>query len=181
MPISHHLRRVPPPPRVCRDLLSLHEEGVGGELRAVTHGHVVEDECTDPERAARANCGAVAFERAVLLRVALDLAPVIEDRLIPDGGERRLGDVRAVVEDPPADPNTHQPPEHVLEGRAIEKVQVVNRMHLPNALRAPEIGMVDGANGRPHWAQRYDATLYPDEVNRGDHDAERKEHGVHRV
>src|SRR5215510_503754 len=115
MPISHHLRRVPPPPRVCRDLLSLHEEGVGGELRAVTHGHAVEDECTDPERAARVNCGAVALERAVLLRVALDLAPVIEDRLIPDGGESRLGDVRAVVEDPPADPNTHQPQEHVFE------------------------------------------------------------------
>src|SRR5256885_8322175 len=50
---------------------------------------------------------------------SLDLAPVIEDRLIPDGGECRLGDVRAVVEGPPADLDAHQPPEHVLEiGRA---------------------------------------------------------------
>src|SRR5205823_11970204 len=78
LPISHLLGRVPPPPRVGRDLLSLHEEGVGGKGCAITHGHAVEDECTDPERAASANRGSVAFERAVLLRVALDLAPVVE-------------------------------------------------------------------------------------------------------
>src|SRR6266540_3793399 len=179
--MSHFPRRVAGPTRACRNILSLHKKGVGGEHCAVTHRHAVKDKCANPDRAASANRRSVAFESAVLLRVALDLAPVIEDRLIPDGGERRLGDVRAVVEDPPADPNTHQLPEQVLERRAIESVQVVNRMHLPNALRTPEIGMVDGANGRPHWAQRYDATLHPDEVNSGRHDAERKEHGVHRV
>src|SRR5437667_6267540 len=179
--MSHLPRRVSSPTRACRYILSLHQKGVGSEHGAVTHRHAVKDKCANPDRAASANRRSVAFESAVLLRVALDLAPIIENRLIPDGGERRLGDVRAVVEDPPADPNTHQPPEQVLEGRAIEKVQVVNRMHLPDALRIPEIGMVDGADGRPHRAQRYDATLHPDEVNSGDHDAERKEHGVHRV
>src|SRR5437899_4321339 len=113
--------------------------------------------------------------------VVLDLAPVIEDRLIPDGGERRLGDVRAVVEDPPADPNTHQPPEHVFERRAIESVQVVNRMQLPNPLRPPEIGVVDGANGRLRWVQRDDATLHPAQEDGGDHHAEREEHSAHPV
>src|SRR2546422_7130841 len=37
------------------------------------------------------------------------------------------------------------------------------RSHLPNALSTPEIGMVDGANGRPHWAQRNDAALRSEE------------------
>src|SRR5262249_22929891 len=111
--ISHLFRRVAAPPRLCWDLLSLHEKGVGGEHRAVTHRHAVVDQCANTDRAAGANHGAVAFECAVFLRVALDLAPVIEDRLIPDRGEGRLGDVDAVVEDTPPDPNTHQPPEHV--------------------------------------------------------------------
>src|SRR5438093_9196984 len=132
--MSHLPRRVAAPPRTSRDILSFHQEGVCCEHRADTHRHAVEDERAHPDRAASANRGSVAFERAVLLRVALDLAPVIEDRLIPDGGENRLGDVRAVVEDPPSDPNTHQAPEHVFEWRAIESVQVVNRMQLPNPL-----------------------------------------------
>ena len=113
--------------------------------------------------------------------MALDLAPVIEDRLIPDGGESRLGDVRAVVEGPPADLNAHQPPEQVLERRAIESVQVVNRMHLPNPFSPPEIGMVDGANGRLCWVQRDDATLHPAQEDSGDHHAEREQHGVQPV
>src|SRR5215472_15985665 len=179
--ISHLPRWVTAPPRTSGDILSLHKEGVGGEHRAVTHRHAVEDECAHPHRAAGANRGSIAFESAVLLRVALDLAPVIEDRLIPDGGESRLGDMRAVVEDPPADPNTHQPPEHVLERRAIESVQVVNRMHLPNPLSPPEIGMIDGANGRLRWVQRDDATLHPTQEDGGDHHAEREEHSVHPV
>src|SRR5215472_1033677 len=179
--ISHLPRRVAAPPRTSGDILSLHEEGVGDEHRAVTHRHAVEDECAHPDRAASANRGSVAFESAVLHRVALELAPVIENRLIPDGGESRLGDMRAVVEDPPADPNTHQPPEHVLERRAIESVQVVNRMHLPNPLSPPEIGMVDGANGRLRWVQRNDATLDPAQEGGGDHYAEREEHSVHPV
>src|SRR5258708_28149927 len=179
--IPHPPARIPAPPLAWRDILSLHEEGVGGEHRAVTHRHAVEDECAHPDRTASANRGSVAFESAVLLRVALDLAPVIEDRLIPDGGESRLGDVRAVVEDPPADPNTHQPPEHVLERRAIESVQVVNRMHLPNPLSPPEIGWVDVANGRLRWVQRDDATLHPAQKDGGDHHAGREKHSVDRM
>src|SRR5215472_13809442 len=179
--ISHLPRWVAAPPRTSWDILSLHEEGVGDEHRAVTHRHPVEDECTHPDRAASANCCSVAFESPVLQRVALELAPVIEDRLIPDGGESRLGDVRAVVEDPSADLNTHEPPEHVLERRAVESVQVVDRMHLPNPLRPPEIGVVDGANGRLRWVQRDDATLHPAQEDGGDHHAEREEHRAHPV
>src|SRR2546428_13684608 len=148
--ISHLPRRVATPPRTSRDILSFHQEGVCCEHRAVTHGHAVEDECTDPERAAGAYRGSVAFERAVLQRVALDLAPVVEDRLVPDRGERRVGDVGAVVEDPPADPHAHQPPEHVLERRAVERVEKVSRIHLKPALGRPEIRAVDGTDCRPH-------------------------------
>src|SRR5438445_13639218 len=50
LPISHLLRWVARPARVCRDLLALHEEGIGGEGSAITHGHAVEAECADPER-----------------------------------------------------------------------------------------------------------------------------------
>src|SRR5258706_8212111 len=92
--MSHLPGRVAAPTRACRNILSLHQKGVGGEHRAVTHRHAVEDEYANPQRAAGADRRPVAFESAVLLRVALDLAPVIENRLIPDGGERRLGDVR---------------------------------------------------------------------------------------
>src|SRR5205085_3914516 len=101
--ISHIHGRVAARARTSWDILSLHEEGVGRQHRAVTHRHAIEDEGAHPDRAAGANQGSVAFESAVLLRVALDLAAVIEDRLIPDGSESRLGDVRAVVEGPPAD------------------------------------------------------------------------------
>src|SRR5213594_3364923 len=176
--MSHLPRRVATPPRTSRDILSFHQEGVCCEHRAVTHGHAVEDECTDPERAAGAYRGSVAFERAVLQRVALDLAPVVEDRLVPDRGERRVGDVGAVVEDPPADPHAHQPPEHVLERRAVERVEIVIRIHLKPALGRPEIRVVDGTDCRPHGMQRLDAAVDQGEVDRGDHDAEREEHGA---
>src|SRR3989441_10922842 len=110
--------------------------------------------------------------------MALYLAPVVEHRLVPDRGERRVGDVGAVVEDPPADPHAHQPPDYVLVRRAIERVEIVKRMHLPEALGQPEIRVVDGANRRLQWAQRFDATVHQGEVDRGDHDAEREEHGA---
>src|SRR5262249_46681359 len=100
--------------------------------------------------------------------MALNLAAVVEDRLVPERGEGRLGDVGPVVEDPPADSHAHQPPEGVLEGRAIESMEVVNRMHLPDALRGPEVGVVDGADGRPRWVQRDDDTLHPAQEGGGD-------------
>src|SRR2546423_15492035 len=133
------------------------------------------DERANPDRAAGTNRGAVGFERAVLLRVALDFAEYIEHTVVSDGGESPLRDVDAVVEDPPADPNTHQPPDHVLEGGAVENVEIVNRMHFPKALNLPESGVVDGANGRRRRAERLDATLHQREVDRGDHNAEREE------
>src|SRR5437879_2612882 len=112
--ISHLPRRVAAPPRAGRDMLSLHEEGVGGEDGAITHRHAVVDERTDADRAAGAQRGPSGLVRAVLLRVALDLAALIEHTFVPDDGDRRLGDVHAVVERPRADANTDEPPHHVL-------------------------------------------------------------------
>src|SRR5262249_9856314 len=99
-------------------------------------------------------------------------------RLISDGCESRLGDVRSIVKDPPADSNAHQAPEQVFERRAIESVQVVNGMHLPNPLSPPEIGVVDGANGRLRWVQRDDATLHPAQEHGGDNQAEGEQQSV---
>src|SRR5207237_10237080 len=79
--ISHLPRRISSPPRVCRDVLSLHEKGVGGEHGPITHRHAVMDERANPDRAAGTNRGAVGFERAVLLRVALDFAEYIEHKI----------------------------------------------------------------------------------------------------
>src|SRR5436309_1269368 len=122
---SHLPRRVAAPACVWRNVLALHEEGVRGEHGSVPHRHVVEDEGADPDRAASADRGGAGLEGAVLLRLALDDALLIEHALVPDGGQGRLGDVDAVVEDPPADPNTDQAPEHVPEGRAVEVVEAV--------------------------------------------------------
>src|SRR5258707_1195961 len=109
--ISHLPRRVAPPPRVCRDILSLHEEGVGGKHRAVTHRHVVVDEGADPDRAAGANRRPAGLVRAVLLRIALDNGLLIENALVPDDGQGRLGNEDAVVEHPLAEPNADETPE----------------------------------------------------------------------
>src|SRR3989442_10590039 len=65
--MSHLARRVAAPPRTGRDILSLHEEGVGGEDGAVTHRHAVVDERADANRAAGAQRGSAGLVRAVLL------------------------------------------------------------------------------------------------------------------
>src|SRR5712691_7467551 len=173
--MSHLPRRVSAPPRVGRDTLSLHEEGVGGEDGAITHRHAVVDERTDADRAAGAQRGSARLVRAVLLRVALDLASLIEHTLVPDGGQRRLGDVHAVVEDPPADANTDEPPEHVLEWRAVEHVEEMDRMQFPNALDPPEADVVDGADGRRGRAERFEAALRQRVIDRGNDSAEREQ------
>src|SRR5688572_1010145 len=95
--ILHLPRRVAPPARAWRDLFALHQEGVRGQYRAVTDGHVVVDEGTDSDSAAIADRGSTGLEGAVLLRLALDHAALIEDALVPDDGQRRLGDVEPVV------------------------------------------------------------------------------------
>ena len=89
--ISHLPRRVSPPPRARRDLLALHQEGIGGEHRAVAHGHAVMDHGTDPEGAAGTDRGPVGLERAVLLRVALDLSSRIERAVVAEDGQGPLG------------------------------------------------------------------------------------------
>src|SRR6266850_1826141 len=133
------------------------------------------DERANPDRAAGTNRGAVGFERAVLLRVALDFAEYIEHTVVPDGGESPLRDVDAVVEDPPADPNTHQPPDHVLERGAVEGVDVFQCRHLPQAFVQPEVRVVDGADCGLQRAKSRDATLHQRVVQRADQKAEREE------
>src|SRR6266568_895117 len=179
--MSHLPRRVSAPTRACRNIPSLHEEGVGGEHGAITHRHAVVDERTDADRAAGAQRGWAGLVRAVLLRVALDLAALIEHTFVPDDGDRRLGDVHAVVERPRADANTDEAPDHVLEGRAIEDVEEVERMQLPDALDPPEIGVIDGADGRRRRADRFEATLDQGVIDRGNDGAEREQRRHDRV
>src|SRR2546425_63310 len=124
--ISHLPRRVPSPPRVCRDLLSLHEKRVGPEHRSVTHRHAVVNECTNPDRAAGTKRRMVGFERAVLQRVTLDRGPLIQDAVVADRGESPVRDVDSVVKDPLPDPDAHRPPDHVLEWRAVERVEILH-------------------------------------------------------
>src|SRR5207249_9597617 len=179
--ISGPPRRVPCPRRAWWNSLSLHEKGVRSEYRAVPHRHAVVHEGAYPDRAPGAKRGWAGLVSTVLLRVALDLAFVIENALVPDGGQKRLGDVDAVVEHPLADPNTHQPPDHALEWRAVEDMEELDRMQLPNALDPPETRVVDGADGRRRWAERFEATLHQGVVDRGDDRAEREERRHDRV
>src|SRR5215467_4480319 len=103
--ISHLPRRVAAPLRAWRDVLSLHQEGVCGEHRAVTHRHAVVDEGANADRAGGADLGSTRLESAILLRLALDQGLVIENTLVADGGQGRLGDVDAVVVDALAHPH----------------------------------------------------------------------------
>ena len=61
----------------------------GFERGAVAERHAVMHEGVDAERDARADDRAVGFERAVLLRMALDDASGVERGAVADGGERR--------------------------------------------------------------------------------------------
>src|SRR5205823_5779914 len=98
--ISQSSCRVALPPGARRDFFALHEEGIGRERRSITHRHAVVNERADTERAAGADRGRAGLVRAVFLRVALNDAATIENTLIADGSEGRLGDVDAVVEHP---------------------------------------------------------------------------------
>ena len=86
------------PAFVRRDLLALHQEGVGGEHRAVAHRHAVVDHGADPEGAAGADRAAVGLEGVVLLGVALDArspalrvtsSPMVTSVLLGHAGSRR--------------------------------------------------------------------------------------------
>src|SRR2546422_11206544 len=107
--------------------------------------------------------------------MALDLAPLIEDRVVPDGGESPLRDLDAVVENALADPNTHQPPDHVFERGAVEGVEILQCRHLPKALVQPVVPIVDRANCGLQRAKSRDAALYQRVVQRADQKAEREE------
>src|SRR2546427_4622784 len=173
--ISHLPRRVAPPPRTSWHILSLHQEGVGGQHRPITHRHVVVDEGADSDRAAGAKRRSAGLVGAVLLRIALDNALLIEHALVPDDGQSRLGNEDAIVEHPLAEPNANQTPEHALEWRAVEEVQEAARMQLPNALDPPEPGVVDGTDGRRRGTERFEAPLHQGVVDRGDDRAQREE------
>src|SRR2546421_5847579 len=134
------------------------------------------DDCANPERAAGTKRASVGFERAVLFRVALDLAACIEHAVVPDCGESPLRDVDAVVENPPADPNAHQPPDHVLERGAVEGAEILQCSHLPQALVKPEVRVVDGADCGLQWAKSREAALHQRVVQRADQKAEREEY-----
>src|SRR6266704_1904854 len=164
-----------------RNRLAFHEKGVGGEYRAVSHRHAIVHEGANADRAAGADRHGAGLVRAVLLRIALQNALLIERALVADDGQGRLGDEDAVVEHPLAKPHPDQTPEHALEWRAVEQVQEVDRMQLPHALDPPEAGVVDGADGRRWGAERLEATLHEGVVDRGGDSAERQEHRCDRV
>src|SRR5262245_32449077 len=113
--ISHLPRGVAAPSRPRRHRFALHKEGVRGEHRALSHRHAVMHEGTDADRAAGPDRRPAGLVGAVLLRVALDDALLIEHALVPDDGQARLGDENAVVVHPLADAHANQPPQHALE------------------------------------------------------------------
>src|SRR5437773_984002 len=131
-----------------RNRLAFHEEGVGGEYRAVSHRHAIVHEGTNANRAAGADRHWAGLVGAVFLRIALQNALLIERALVPDDRQGRLGDEDAVVEHALAEPHADQAPQHALERRAIKQVQEVDRVQLPHALDPPEARVVDRTNQR---------------------------------
>src|SRR6266576_467063 len=158
-----------------RNRLAFHEKGVGGEYRAVSHRHAIVHEGADADRAARADRHRAGLVRAVLLRIALENALLIERALVADDGQGRLGDEDAVVEHALAEPHADQAPERALEWRTVEQVHEVDRVQLPHALDPPEAGVVDGADGRRWGAECLEATLHQGVVDRGGDGAEREQ------
>src|SRR5205814_8573610 len=126
----------------------------------ITHRAPVVDDGGDSDRAAGAEPAVVRFERAVLQRVALDSARLIEDAVVTDRGESPVRDVESIIENPLADPDAHQPPDHGLEWRAVERVEIHGGRHLPEALVQPEVRVVDGADRRPQRAEPGDAAVH---------------------
>src|SRR5213594_1651834 len=158
--ISQLPRWVDAPSRGGWNRLSLHEEGVGGEHRAVSHRHAIVHEGANADRAAGADRHWAGLVRAVFLRIALENALLIERALVSDDGQGRLGDEDAVVEHALAEPHADQAPEHALEWRSVKQVQEIDRVQLPHPLDPPKAGVVDRANGRRRWAQGLEAALH---------------------
>ncbi len=106
------------------------------------------DEGVHPERAPGTDADPLQLERAVLHRVALDRAERVERAVVPDPDQALLRDGAAVIEDPATDTDSQEPPDHVLEGRAVEHVEVACVAELPVPLVAPERSVVDRAEHR---------------------------------
>ena len=160
------------PPFVRRDLLALHEEGVGGEDGTVAHGHPVMDHGGGPNGAARADGARIGLEGVVLLRVALDVGAGVEGDVVADRHDVLFRHPGAVVEQPPADPDAEQPPGQGLERCAVqEPMHVGPRTQLEEALGAPEVELVDRAVLGPHSPEPGRGTLDQREVHdREQHD-----------
>src|SRR5213594_2139207 len=165
--ISQLPRWVAAPAGAGRNRLALHEKGVGGEYRAVSHRHAIVHEGANADRAAGADRHWAGLVRAVLLRIALENALLIERALVSDDGQGRLGDEDAVVEHALAELHPDQAPEHALERRTVKQVKEIDRVQLPHAFDPPKAGVVDRANGRRGRAQGFEAALHQGVVDRG--------------
>src|ERR1700754_1018943 len=76
-----------------------------------------------------------------------------------DGDEGAFGHRGTVVEDHAADPDAEHAPEQVLEGGAVEDLDVVQGGHLAAAFVPPEGRVVDRAESRLQLAEAQDEPL----------------------
>ena len=125
----------------------LHDEGVGGDDRAVFDGHAVVDKRGDAERDVVADDDVVGLEHPVLLGMGLDRAC----RCSSVQREPTVTRVRSMMPQPSSktrapDPHAEQTPDQRLERRPVEEACVsALQRHLPVLLVPPEVGVVDGA------------------------------------
>src|SRR4051812_9131380 len=141
------------PCRVGGQMLALHQEGVGSERHVVFHFDAVMDEGVAADGAAVADADVVGLEGAILQRVSLDRHHPVDRAVVADRHKRLLRDAAAVVEQLPADLDAQQPPDHSLERRAREQVEIEDLAQLPVALVLPVIIVVDGAGLRTEFAE----------------------------
>ena len=151
--------RVSAPPCAGRNLFALHQEAVGGELGAIADRHAVVDVGGGAEGDVGAEYGVVRLEGAVLLRVALDPAHLVQRAVVADRDKRPLRHTAAVIENPTANLGTHSAQDHVDERGAGEGREIPSRGHLPVPFVAPHRGLVDRAEQhgqRPEASARSD-------------------------
>src|SRR5512144_52813 len=103
--ISDFPCRVSTPMCLWRNLLALHEEGIGVKHCALSNCHPIVDEGVDSDGGSCANYDVVGLEDSVFERVGLKQALRIERARVPDRDEGALDNPASVVEDPAADPN----------------------------------------------------------------------------
>jgi len=162
-----------------RNVLTLHQKGIGIEYRAVAHRYAVMDEGTDPEGAVVTDHRAAGLERAVLLRVALNLAARIQHGMVSDRDQSPLRQITAIVEDPASEPDTQQAPDQILERGAVEDLKIRVGRHLPEAFVPPEVRVVIRTQTRLQPPECREAPLDQDIISRAEHDAEGEERADH--